>query len=68
MSDNKTSLNERELENNYPVHFDYLYVCDGKVVRSDIDGTVADLKRDLRQHYGLEAKVITNYDMMNRTN
>jgi len=43
-----TTLNEPILENDYPVYWDYLYVCDGKVIRSDIQGTVIDLKRDLK--------------------
>jgi hypothetical protein len=59
-------LNETELENDYPVYWDYLYVCDGKVVKSDIQGTVADLKRDFRSHYKLEAKVITTCDIEGR--
>jgi hypothetical protein len=59
-------LNETELENDYPVNLDYLYVCDGKVVKSDIQGTVADLKRDLRSHRKLEAKVITTCDIEGR--
>jgi hypothetical protein len=59
-------LNETELENDYPVYCDYLYVCDGKVVKSDVQGTIADLKRDLRSHYKLEAKVITTCDIEGR--
>lgn len=59
-------LNERELDDTYPVHIDYLYVCDGKVIRSDVQGTVADLKRDLRSHYKLEAKIITTCDIEGR--
>jgi hypothetical protein len=59
-------LNETELENDYPVYWDYLYVCDGKVVKSDVQGTIADLKRDLRSHYKLEAKVITTFDIEGR--
>jgi len=59
-------LNETELQNDYPVYWDYLYVCDGKVVRSDIQGTIADLKRDLRLHFKLEAKVITTCDIEGR--
>ena len=38
---------ERVLDDAHPVHGDYLYVADGKVVRSDVFGTVRDLKRDL---------------------
>jgi len=59
-------LSESELSNDFDVYWDYLYVCDGKVIRSDIQGTVADLKRDLRLHYKLEAKVITNCDIEGR--
>lgn len=60
-------LDERELPDDYPVYGDYLYVCDGKVVRSDLlEGTVADLKRDLRSYYKLEAKVITSCDIAGR--
>lgn len=60
-------LNEKELPEDYPVYIDYLYVCDGKVIRQDIEGTVKDLKRDLRSFYKLEAKVITNCDIHGRT-
>ena len=59
-------LTEKELSDNHPVHWDYLYVCDGKVIQSDINGTVADLKRDLRAFYKLEAKVITSCDIYGR--
>jgi hypothetical protein len=63
---NTDKLSENELSDDYPVYWDYLYVCDGKVIRSDIKGTVADLKRDLRTHFKLEAKVITNCDIAGR--
>lgn len=59
-------LSETELPNDHPVHWDYLYVCDGKVVKSDIQGTVADLKRDLRSYRKLEAQVITTCDIQGR--
>ena len=59
-------LNENLLPDDYPVYGDYLYVCDGKVVRSDVFGTIADLKRDLRSFYKLEAKEITNCDIEGR--
>lgn len=54
------TLNERILENDYPVYWDYLYVCDGKVIRSDIQGTVLDLKRDRR------CKEVTTCDIEGR--
>ena len=41
-------INERILDNDYPVFWDYYYVCDDKVVVSNIQGTVLDLKRDLK--------------------
>lgn len=43
---------ETLLDDNYPVYFNYLYVVDdngGKVVISDIEGTVAQLKSDLKK-------------------
>ena len=40
------NLNEPILPDDYPVYWDYLYICDGTVTRSDIEGTVKDLKRD----------------------
>lgn len=59
-------INERILPDDYPVYGDYLYVSDGKVIRSDVFGNIADLKRDLRSFYKLEAKVITNCDIQAR--
>lgn len=62
-----TELNEKVLLDNYPVYGNYLYVCDGKVVRCDlIKGTVKDLKKDLRSFYKLEAKEIKNCDIIGR--
>ncbi len=61
-------LDERVLEDDYPVHYEFLYVCDGKVVKSDIKGTVLDLKRDLRGHLKLQALVITTCDIEGRRN
>lgn len=40
-------LNEPVLPDDYPVHWDYLYVADGAVIRSDIQGTVKRLKANL---------------------
>jgi len=40
-----THPDEPILGDNYPVYWDYLYVCDGIVIRSDIQGTVKDLKQ-----------------------
>lgn len=60
-------LKEEILPDDYPVYGDYLYVCDGKVVRCDLlEGTVADLKRDLRRFYKLEAKEIRRCDIVGR--
>ena len=64
-----TELNEEILPDDYPVHGNYLYVCDGKVVRCDLmEGTVKDLKRDLRNYYKLEAKEIRRCDIEGRKN
>ena len=59
-------LNESPLTDSHPVYWDYLYVCDGKVIKSDIKGNVADLKRDLREHYKLEANEICSCDINGR--
>lgn len=56
---------EYPLDDKHAVHPDYLYVADGKVVRSDISGTVADLRRDLRS-LGKSADVIMNCDIFVR--
>lgn len=53
-------LDERELPDDYPVYWDYMYVADGKVIRSDIQGTVRDLKRDVG------ASIITSCDIAGR--
>ena len=61
------NLNERVLPDDYPVHGDYLYICDGKIIRCDLmEGTILDLKMDLRKHYKLEAKEIKNCDIVER--
>lgn len=56
-----TTLNEQELSNDYPVYLDYLYKADGRLIKSDIQGTVADLKRDLKSQ-GISCTVVTNFD------
>jgi len=39
-----TEVNERELEDDYPIHQGYLYVVDGKVWKSDRKTNVGTLK------------------------
>lgn len=56
----KNELNERILSDDYPVYFGYLYVCDGKIIKSDRDGNVGDLKS---YH---NAKEVTNCDIFGR--
>jgi len=53
-------LNERVLEDDYPVYPGYFYVADGEPVRSDIEGTARDLRRELN------AKEIRNCDLVGR--
>lgn len=53
-------LDERVLEDSYPVNWDYYYVVDGKVIRSDIRGTVFDLK------VYLDAKEVRSCDIFGR--
>lgn len=61
LGDRVTPLeSETVLDNDYPVHWDYVYIVDGVLVRSDVQGTVRDLKRDRN---GLEVR---RYDMAKR--
>lgn len=56
-----TKLNEKLLPDDYPVYGDYLYVADGKVIRSDYhDVNIKYLKAKL------DAKEITNCDIYGR--
>ena len=52
---------ERELPNDYPVHYGYFYVCDGRVIQNlfFIKGTISDLKNE-------GAKIIMNCDIVGR--
>ena len=60
-------LSERVLPDDFPVYGNYLYVCDGKVIRCDlIQGTVLQLKHDLRDFYKIEANEIKNCDIVGR--
>lgn len=54
------NLDEPILPDDYPVYWDYLYVADERVIRSDIRGTIADLKRDIG------AKEIRRCDIIGR--
>jgi hypothetical protein len=53
-------LVERVLPEDYPVHCGYCYVADGRVISSDVSGTVANLRRNL------QASEIKNCDMVGR--
>lgn len=53
-------LNEPILADDYPVYCGYLYVADGKVVSSDIQGTAGRLKAYLK------ADEIRRCDMVGR--
>jgi len=59
-------LDEHPLSDDYPVYWDYFYVVDGKVIRSDIKGTVLQLKQELRKR-GMEANDVTSCDIIGRT-
>jgi len=61
----KKKLDEVPLSDDSDVHWDYLYVADGNVVRSDIKGTVRDLKKDLKSR-GISCNVITTCDIFSR--
>ena len=54
-------LDEPELPDNYPIYGNYLYVADGKIVRSDWHGiTAAQFKRKIG------AKVLCRCDIYGR--
>jgi len=55
-----TDKDEPTLADDYPVYYGYCYVADGKVVSSDIQGTV----RKLKAYLG--AKEIRRCDMAAR--
>jgi len=59
---NKFKLLESEsiLDDDYPVNWDYIYIADNKIVRSDIKGTVLDLKKYLK------VKEIRRYKMLEK--
>ena len=60
---------ERILEMSFPVYFDYMYVIDdhgGMVIKSDIEGTIANLKMDLRKK-GYKAENVYTCDILKRT-
>ena len=57
---------ETILSDDYPVYWNYLYVVDGRVRRSDIQGTVADLRRDLTKLDGKPAVEIRRCDLVAR--
>lgn len=62
-----SGLDEKVLDDNYPVHFDYLYVVNNNYVfRSDIRGTVKDLKRDYKKLYGEDALEVKSCDIIGR--
>ena len=54
-------LNEPELPDDYPIYGDYLYVADGKVVRSDWHGITAER---FKRHLG--AKELRRCDIAGR--
>ncbi len=56
---------ERVLPEDYPVYCGYIYLVDDEVIRSDITGTVTDLKRNLVS-LGKEAKEVKNCDIVGR--
>lgn len=53
------------LTDDYPVYAGYYYVVDGRVVVSDVQGTVRDLRRDLIQQ-GQSADEVRRCDIVKR--
>lgn len=58
-------LQEKILPDDYPVFWNYLYVADEEVIKSDIQGTVLDLKRNLLEQ-GISCNRITSCDIVGR--
>lgn len=57
-----TDIETKEiLSDDYPIYMGYVYVVDGKVIESDITGTVKDFKKDLRSYYKIEALEVCKY-------
>ena len=61
MTQPDTNLSERELEDDYPMHYGYLYVADGDVVRCEGRATTAKESKIL---YGW--KSVKNCDFKGR--
>jgi hypothetical protein len=57
--------NEKILEDNYPVYFDYLYIADDKIVKSPIQGTIKDLKKILEKDK-ISCKIMSSCDIVGR--
>ena len=62
---------ENELDDNFPVYGDYYYTANGHVIRSDVFGTVKDLKRDLYNYEkspvkGIKKIIIRNCNIYKR--
>ncbi len=59
--ENEMTLNEPELPDDYPVYGDYMYVADGKLIRSDWHGINV---REFKHKIG--AKVVCRCDIIVR--
>lgn len=46
---------EEVIDNDFPVNYNYLYIIDSKVFRSDVQGTILTLKRDLYKRKLIES-------------
>lgn len=66
MSEQQLFPNETILPDDNPVHAGYLYVVDGRVIESDVSGTVRHLKADLRNFYKLPALEVRRCDIQGR--
>lgn len=56
----KQDPSEQELSDDYNVYFGYVYIVDGYVVRSPIEGYVRDLKRELKARIVLNCQLYAN--------
>jgi hypothetical protein len=63
----KSQLSEHELQDDYPVYWDYIYIINGDIIVSEVQGTVRDLKRQyLQDNPDVEEITVTSFDKWGR--
>ena len=62
----ESKLNEPVLGDDYPVNWDYFYLINGKIFRSDVKGTVSNLRRNYFDVMKVKAEEVKRYDIGGR--